>query len=126
MSTGFYEHGVSCICKPRSELVDLRLQQRLTAGKLHQLAAVALDFAHNLIECHPRPPGKGELRVAPTAPEITAGSAHEHARQTRIARFALDALIDFGDSHLIRFHSHSSRLLQRARGGWEFPSRQKR
>src|SRR5881396_435360 len=99
MSTGFYEHGMTIIGESRRKLIDLRLQQRLTTRKLDHLAVVVFDFGHDLIERHLLATAEGKLRVAPTTPEITPGSAHEHARQPGIARFTLYALIDFGDPH---------------------------
>src|SRR5437870_172165 len=105
MASGFYQHSVTCISEPRRKLIDLRLQQRLTTRQLNQFAVIAFHFAHYLVESHLRAAGEGEFGITPTAAQVTSGCPHENARQSRIARFALNALIDFSDSHALSLHA---------------------
>src|SRR5258708_6953893 len=80
MTSRFNQHGTSRIGELRRQLIDLRLKQRLAAGEFDQLAVILLDLHQYLIECHLSAAGERELRIAPTATQITSRCAHEHAR----------------------------------------------
>src|SRR5262245_18022733 len=99
MSTSFDQHRATLIRKSRRKLIDLGLKQRFSTRQLDKVAIVFGDFCHYLAKSHRSTASECKLRIAPRTPEIAAGCSHKYAGQSRVARFTLDALIDFRDSH---------------------------
>src|SRR5215469_13332953 len=79
VSAGFYKHGVARVAEPGRQLVYLRLQKRLTAGQLDQVAIVTGDLVHYLVQGHCRAAGKSELGITPFATQVASGRPHKDA-----------------------------------------------
>jgi len=98
-AAGFNQHGIICREQAVAQFINFLLQHRLAAGDLDKLAAVTLDFFHDLIEADLFAAIKRICRVAPNAAQIAAGGADENAGRADETGFALYRVKDFGYAH---------------------------
>ena len=105
------EHRLARVAQLAQQRADAGLEQRLSAGQLHERRAEGERARQHVLAGHARAAVEGLRRVAPHAAQVAARRAHEGAGQPGERRFALDARVDLVDDERVFLHGASSRDL---------------
>src|SRR5678815_434790 len=97
MATGLEQHRLAAVEQTLHERIHLFLQQGLAAGHLDQRAFVAIDLTEDIVQGALVALVKGIRRIAPAAPQIACGQAHEHTRPSGVCGLALHRMKDLVD-----------------------------
>src|SRR6478735_4581639 len=89
------------IAERRDQLKRVRLRERFAPSDLYEPAAIGFNLRQNVVKRLLAAAIERIFRVAPRAAQRTPGQSHEHAGLPDKARFALDAMKDFSDAHVI-------------------------
>ncbi len=98
-AAGFDEHGMIGREQAAAQFINFLLQHRLAAGDFDEIAAVAFNLFHDVVEADLFAAVKRVGRVAPNTAQIAAGGANEDAGPADEAGFALDGIEDFSNTH---------------------------
>ena len=98
-STGFKEHGESCLAQSMEQGVTVRLGERFASGDFNQLAIIGAYPVENVLDRSVCSAKEGIVRIAPGASQGAAGQADKDAGPTREGRFTLNTVKDFSDAH---------------------------
>src|SRR5258708_4876081 len=93
------QHFETVVRQTTDQVERLALRQRLAAGDLDQVAAVALHVRDHVIDRHLLAAGEGVLRVAPAATKVATGQPDEDTGPPGMGRLPLDAEEDFRNPH---------------------------
>src|SRR5207237_1306091 len=98
-AAGFKEDRVVGITQSGQERETLWLDKRLPTRDLHKAASIVLHLRQDLIDRALAPSVEGIVGIAPGAAEWASGQSYKHTGLPDVARLALDAIEDLGDTH---------------------------
>ena len=97
MAAGLDEDFVALLNERLHQRIDVRLEHRLAAGQLDQLAVEPGHFGDDGLDGHLVAFGEGIRRVAPRAAQIARREADEDARAPDVRGLALNRQVDLVD-----------------------------
>jgi hypothetical protein len=98
-AAGLKENCIARIAQPGQERETLRLGKRFPSGDLHEAAPITMHLRQNFIDRTVLPSIKGIVGIAPGAAERASGQPYKHTGLSSVARLALNAMEDLGDTH---------------------------